>query len=77
MYLCKLGQNPSNGSEDNARKRSYADADADADGIRTKNSISSHPSGFGNITMCHTVSYWTNVEISLNGDFVNYFGVLG
>ena len=26
MYLCKFGQNSSTGSEDNARKRSYADA---------------------------------------------------
>ena len=31
MYLCKLGQKPSTGSVDNTRKRSYADADSDAD----------------------------------------------
>ena len=37
MYLCKFGQNPSNGSEVNIWKRSYGDADAD--GIRTKNNM--------------------------------------
>ena len=50
MYLCKFGQNPSNVSEDNARKRSYmyagADANVDADGIRTKINVSP-PFGFG------------------------------
>ena len=41
LYKCKFGQNPPTGSEDNARKRSYADVDAD--GIRTKNNISPPP----------------------------------
>ena len=36
MYLCKFGENLSIGSKDNARKRSYADAD----GIYTKNNMS-------------------------------------
>ena len=40
MYLCKFGQNPSTGSKDIASDRSYADAYADADGIRTKNNMS-------------------------------------
>ena len=38
MYLCKFGQNPFTGSKDIASERSYADADAD--GIRTKNNMS-------------------------------------
>ena len=38
MYLCKFSQNPSIGSIDIASERSYADADAD--GIRTKNNMS-------------------------------------
>ena len=37
IYLRKVGQNPSTGSEDNAQKRSYADANAEADGIHIKN----------------------------------------
>ena len=49
MYICKFGPNPSNGSEDNAQKRSYGDADADADGIHTKDNMSHHPSGLGDI----------------------------
>ena len=42
MYQTKFGQNPSTGSEDNAGKRSYMDADAnaEADGIRTKSNMS-------------------------------------
>ena len=40
VYLCKFGQNPFIGSKDNARKRSYADANADTDRIRTKNNMS-------------------------------------
>ena len=40
MYLCKFGKNPPTGSKDIATERSYADADADADGIRTKNNMS-------------------------------------
>ena len=50
MYLCKFGQNPSTGSEDNAGKRRYTDVDADAiadanaEGIRTKNNMSHLPS---------------------------------
>ena len=47
VYLCKFGQNPSHDSEDNAQKRSYMDAK----GIRTKNNISFHPSGLGDIKM--------------------------
>ena len=43
MYICKFSQNPSTGSEDNVRKRSYAGADANADAnvarIRTKNNM--------------------------------------
>ena len=39
-YLCKFGQNTSTDSEDNARKRSYADADANVDEIRAKNNMS-------------------------------------
>ena len=38
MYLCKFGQNPFTGSKDIASERSYADADAD--GIHTKNNMS-------------------------------------
>ena len=55
MYLCKCGQNPSNFSEDNAQKRCYADADADDDAerIRTKNNMSPHPSGLGDINTRH------------------------
>ena len=37
MYLCKCGQNPSTGLEDNALKRSYADVDGG--GILTKNNM--------------------------------------
>ena len=37
MYLCKFGQKPSSGPEDNPGKRSYGDTDAD--GIRTKNNM--------------------------------------
>ena len=36
-WYATFGQNPSTGSEDNARKRSYGDADSDADRICTKN----------------------------------------
>ena len=39
-YLCKSGQNTSTVSEDYARKRSYADADANVDEIRAKNNMS-------------------------------------
>ena len=47
MYLCKFCQNPSTGSKDIASERSYADADAD--GICTRNNIS--PAfGWGDIT---------------------------
>ena len=35
MYLCKFGQNPFTGSEDNALKQSYTDTGT-ADGIHTK-----------------------------------------
>ena len=49
MYLCKFGQNPSTGSKDIVSERSYADADADDSGIRTKNNMS--PTfGWGDIT---------------------------
>ena len=44
MYLCKFGQNTSTVSENNARKRSYADADANVDEIRIKNDMSPLPS---------------------------------
>ena len=37
MYLCKFAKNPSTGSEDNAQKRSYTDADTNR--IRTKNNL--------------------------------------
>ena len=42
MYIYKFGKNASAGSEVNARKRSNVDADAEADddGIRTKNNMS-------------------------------------
>ena len=39
MYQCKLGQNPSIGSEGNVQKKSYADAD----------NLSSNPKGGGDI----------------------------
>ena len=39
------------GSKDNVRKRSYADADADADVIRTKNNMSPPPSAGGDIIL--------------------------
>ena len=53
MYTCTFRQNASNGSEDNAGKRSFADvnADADLDGIQSKNNMSPHPSGLGDITL--------------------------
>ena len=35
MYLFKFGQNPSTGLENNARKRSYADTDADGASTQT------------------------------------------
>ena len=41
MNLCKFGQNSSTGSEDNAQKRSYADANADE--IRLKNNMPPSP----------------------------------
>ena len=43
-HLCKFGQNTSTVSEDNARKRGYADADANVDEIRIKNNMSTLPS---------------------------------
>ena len=39
MYLCKSGQNPFTGSEDNARERIYTDAGTDAYGIQTKTNM--------------------------------------
>ena len=36
MYLCKFGQNPFTGSEDNAQKLSYTVNRTDADGIHTE-----------------------------------------
>ena len=39
MFLCKLGQNRSTDSEDNARKRSYRDTYSEADRIRNKNNM--------------------------------------
>ena len=48
MYPCKFGQNPSFGSEYNARKQKVdADANADAYGIRTKKTIYPPPSWSG------------------------------
>ena len=38
MYLCKLGQNPLTGSEDNTLKQSYTDAN----GIHIKINLSPH-----------------------------------
>ena len=51
MYICKIDQNPSYGSEDNAWKRSCpeADTDADAEAIHTKNNMSPYPSSLGDI----------------------------
>ena len=46
MYMCKFGQNPSTGSEDNARNEKV-----DADGIPTQNNISPHPPGWGDNIM--------------------------
>ena len=43
MYLCKLGQNPFTGSEDNTLKQSYTDAGTDADGIHTKTNMPPPP----------------------------------
>ena len=39
MFLCKFGQNPLTGSEDNARKRSCIDAGTDADMIHSKTNM--------------------------------------
>ena len=41
MYLCKFGQNPSTGTEDNIWGRTNADGHADADRIHTKSNMSS------------------------------------
>ena len=45
--LCKLGQNPFTGSEDNALKQSYTDAGTNADGIHTKTNMSPLDWGWG------------------------------
>ena len=66
MYLCKFGQNPSIGSKDNARKRS--NADADPDGIRTKNNMSPPPSVGGHNTNLDLVTdnVYTNFGLILS-----------
>ena len=41
MYLCKFGQNPFTGSEDNALKQSYTETGTNANEIHTKTNMSS------------------------------------
>ena len=73
MYICKIDQKPANGSEDNAWKRSYADADTDADAevIRTENNMSPHPSGLGDIIYNKLPAAATDIR----SVFVNYIFV--
>ena len=51
MYLCKLGQDPSTDSEDNALKQSYTVAGTDTDGILTKTNMSPLNWGWGDINI--------------------------
>ena len=56
-YLCKFGQKTSSVSEDNARKQSYADADANVDEIRTKKQYVTPPFGWADINITQSRAY--------------------
>ena len=53
-YLYKFGQNPFNRSQVRGNTKSYADTNADADRINTKNSMSPH---------LHLLFYFININI--------------
>ena len=60
VYLCKFGQNPITGSEDNALKQSYTDAGTDADGIHTKINM---PPWIGGGRQRHKFAYICKSEV--------------